>query len=238
MRGSSESRENTEARSSTFQSRLLVAWLAGSAIVFVLAGLSSLFLAVGLEALVLVPSGLVAGAGSFTHGLVLAAHVALWGIIAGSVVVATGRIVLPESRPLGSRNVFVFGLGVTLAAGTELALHEWARSRFAYFEPQLVGITSLLPAVILAHACLWAAAAVATRAWRALPVVGIGATSLAIFVIVAANVPGAGDGIRPGSVPLASAIAVSIAYVALTSAIALAQWKQQFKGPSRGQLSD
>ena len=211
----------TEHAGARFGRRALVGWLVGSTIVFVLAGIVSLFLTVGLEETLLEPMGLETGAGSLAHGIALAAHVAVWGLLAAGVMVASCKIVLPQSRPFGPRSSFVFGLGVILAAAVQLALYEWARDRFVYFDPDMTGITTFLPGVILAQSCLWVTTLVMPRAWRRLPAVGLGVTSLAILLVVAVNVPGAGDGIRPASVPLAVAIAASSAYVLLTWAMLL-----------------
>jgi hypothetical protein len=164
-----------------------------------------LFAAATLETLILVPSGVEAGAGSFVHGLVLSAHVLAWALVAGGTTVWVARVLgLRGSITRGAQ--FMFLLGAAGAAALQLAIHEYARARFGYFEPAQLGLTSLLPAVLVGQMTFWLAVLSSqgrvVGAW-----VAFAFASLVELVILALNLPGIRDGLSAGSLPLAGTMA-------------------------------
>jgi hypothetical protein len=171
---------------------------------YLVAGIATLFGAAAFETLLLVPSGVDAGAGSLTHGLVLSAHVLAWALVAGSTTAWTARL-LGLRGEVGRGAQLLFLLGAAGAAALQLAIHEYGRARFGYFEPTQIGLTALLPAALVGHLTFWLAVLVSqgrvASAWVALAI-----SSLFELIIFAGNLPGIRDGISAGSLPLAGAM--------------------------------
>lgn len=182
--------------------RLAVAALA----IYVVLGVATLFAATGLEAMVFVPLGFEAGAGSFGHGVFLAIHVIAWAVLGFWLCVLAARVVGLNTAV--SRGAWVVVVGGAAAAGlVQLAIHEYARARFGFYDPRAVGLTALLPAAAVGQLVGWALVLVSKPA--SMLAWSIEAVPLAVMVgIIGLNVPGAADGISPGSLPLAVAMAL------------------------------
>ena len=196
-------------------------WLACSALLYVATGTITLLAAATIENLALVPAGMV-GAGSFGHGVVLAGHVASWGVSNVVGVVVAARILLPAARTPSTGTWIVAGAGLSLAAALQLALYEWSRDRFVYFDPEYVGLSAVLPAFLVAQASTLLAVSIAPRGRVGLPLFALGAASVVNLGIVATNVPGAMDGIEPGSLVLALLVATVVPYMIATALVAAA----------------
>lgn len=197
-------------------------WLACSALLYVATGTITLLAASTIENLVLVPAGMEVGAGSFGHGVALAGYVASWGVSNVVGVVVAARILLPAARAPSTGTWIVTGAGLSLAAALQLALHEWSRDRFVYFDPEYVGLSAVLPAFLVAQASTLLAVSIAPRVRVGLPLFALGAASVVNLGIVATNVPGAMDGIEPGSLVLALLVATVVPYMIATALVAAA----------------
>lgn len=193
------------------------AWAGLSAGTFLAVGVATLFLVIGIESLVLVPAGVEAGAGSFAHGAVLASHVALWALISGSVTVIGARMFLGAGfAPIDRLTQLLFAIGIVVAAGVQLALHEYGRARFGFFDPRELGVTSLLPLAVVAVTTAWIGILV-SRARLAIPWAIFGLSSLSVLGILALNLAGLRDGVEATSLPLALAMG-------LAGLVGLAYW--------------
>jgi hypothetical protein len=195
-----------------------------SAGTFLVGGIATLILATAFETLVLVPAGVVAGAGSLTHGIMLAGHVTLWGLISGSITLVGARM-LAAGSPISRRARWLFIIGILAAAGLQFAVHEYGRARFDYFDPSAVGPTSLLPLVLVAMTTAWVGVLV-SRARVAIVWAAFGLSSLSALAIFALNLPGIDDGIEAGSLPLAVAIALAGLVGMAYWAVALDMWRR------------
>lgn len=197
-------------------------WLACSALLYVATGTITALAAGTIENLALVPAGMEVGAGSFGHGVVLSGHVVSWGVSNVVGVVVAARILLPAARTPSTGTWIVTGAGLSLAAALQLALHERSRDRFGYFDPENVGLSALLPAFLVAQASTLLAVSIAPQGRVGLPVLALGAASIVNLGIVAANVPGAMDGIEPGSLVLGLLVAAVVPYMITTAFVAAA----------------
>lgn len=181
-------------------------------------GLTSLFGATWLESQVLEPLALSGGAGSLGHGLVLAGFVAVWGAASAvSVPLLVSRVCGGPRRPI--KPGLVAGVGLLLAVALTLVLHEWARGRYGYFDPDTVGPTWLLPGLLVALSVAVEVLRFATDRLLQLTAGIVGMSGLAAAAIVALNLPGALDGIRPESVPLAALVGALALYLGLVGLI-------------------
>lgn len=181
-------------------------------------GLASLFGAAWLESQVLVPLALSGGAGSLVHGLVLAGFVTVWGAASAvSVPLLVSRVCGGPRRSIEPG--LVAAVGLLLAVALTLVLHEWARGRYGYFDPDTVGPTSLLPGLLVALSVAVEVVRFATGWLLQLTAGIVGMSWLAAAAIVALNLPGALDGIRPESVPLAALVGALALYLGLVGLI-------------------
>jgi hypothetical protein len=170
-------------------------------------GVVTLFTATTIETGLLVPLGFEAGAGSLTHGVVLAAHVGAWALLAGLAVTTAARL-LGATSPIGPWDRALFLVGVLVAALLQLAIHEYGRQRFGFYDPRDIGLTALLPAAMVAQLAAWALVLV-SRGTSAVAWLAQVLATLAVLGIVGTNVPGASNGLNAGSLPLAGAIGLA-----------------------------
>lgn len=165
-----------------------------------------LFLMGSAAELVARPAGVDPQPGTLGWGLFLGLFTMAWGLATAAVAAWAGRRLLgPRLRPWDARSLAWLGGGLILAGGTELAIHEAVRARMGFFDPEYALLGGLAPMALVALAVAsWATAAMpaATRPLIALVVLA----SAGFLVLAATNVPGALDGIAPGSVPLAVAL--------------------------------
>ena len=98
--------------------------------------------------------------------------------------------------------------GIAVAILVRSTLVQWAEDKFGYLEPDIIGVTLLVPpglvAVGLALLGVRLAGAPGTLARVAVLTGGLG-----VLAFIATNLPHGVDGLAPRAVPLAIALAVS-----------------------------
>jgi hypothetical protein len=203
----------TAATGSTNLVRSL-AWLLASGFAVCGAGLLTLGL-VGTVDMLLIHSQ----AGDLTHGLELSADLLIWAAFAAIGIAVASVVVCPPVR--WSWSAFVVALsGVLIAMLLELALEQWAAGRLIDLDPEYIGVTILVPGLLVAAAmACFAAIQAPTEVRPVVQCLGLG-TAVILVAIVATNLPGALDGIKEGSRMLALLLATSVAY-ALVSVLYL-----------------
>jgi hypothetical protein len=158
-------------------------------------------------------------AGTVGHGVVLAVEIAAWGIIGAAELLLLARFKAGHWTAPRIDVQISASAGILIAAALEFAIHEWARVRFGAYDPEYVGVTAVLPALLLVLLLL---------CYQASGVVGqppLGfrlAAALCAFTVVgifAVNAVGLLDGILPDSQVLAGLVAVATAY-----SVALLWW--------------
>ena len=135
-----------------------------------------------------------------------------WGILSIVGVLAAARFAFgawlrPSPMAIG---VAVVGLG--LSAIVNVVLQQWEMTRFGITEPELVGPTAALFAVLTGLAVAAFGALLAPRRLIAWPLLAVGLGFLGVAVIVASNLPGLSDGIAAESWPLAIWVGISGLY--------------------------
>lgn len=154
-----------------------------------------------------------------------------WDIAAW--LMTTGAVGMAAAYGIGSRllrlpllitpmAVIVPAIGVVLAIGVELALEDWARVHVGadYYDPDFIGWTAGLPQSLVLTAIAAFGTLVAPRGAMHAPMACLGLAMLLVSFIVVTNLPGLGDGIEPGSWPLAILIGLAAVYAVACFALA------------------
>lgn len=198
------------------QALRLFAWICAAAVAYVAAFALTLWLVGSVEGLL--PG---AGAGTLLHGIMLAAHVIVWGALSAGSTAALASVLYGHEARVDHRAVYFLLTGIAVAGITELALHEWARARFGVFSPEHVAGSLSLPAAVLVVSTLGFAARIAPRYTVRLLNALLAIPILWVFVIASGNVPGALDGISWSGVPLALSVVGAAAFSLYAGAAAL-----------------
>lgn len=163
------------------------------------------------------------GAGTVWWGVRLAIWVAAWGFIATAGVAVLARWTLGLWPRASTEDRLLLMVGVGLTTVLQFLLHEWIRAKFGAYDTEYAGWTAALPAAVIAVA-VSAFAARTAPPWAALPPrVALGMSAIGIMTIVASNVTGLGDGVRPESWPLAILVGTGGLYALLVLAAELAR---------------
>lgn len=136
----------------------------------------------------------------------LAVWMVLTVLISLVVVLVSARVVFGVRLRVSPVAIVVSVIGVSLAVVEELLLHEWAGARFGYYDADLVWWTASLSGLVIATTIASFGTLVAPRGARLAPLVCQAVGAVAIVLVLATNVEGLADGIRPQSVPLAIAM--------------------------------
>ena len=151
----------------------------------------------------------------------LAVLLSVTSIASMGAVIGLARAIFGRWVEVGHRAAVLAVIGVVLAIGTELVLHEWAEARLGAYDMDNIGATALLSAMVTFTATAGFAdhvsppgAATATRAWLLF-------AGVLVFLIVVSNVPGLADGIDPGSWPAAALVGASGAYAVAMIALSV-----------------
>jgi len=187
-------------------------WALAGLGLYVVVGAGSIFLTALVADPILGALGMPVRAGEIGLSIRNAIHPIVWGAIVAAASVPIGRRLVAGIRfSLAGTAVLVVGLG--LAAATWFLGEEFVRARYAWFDPEYVGLSLFAwPAIVAIALAGWAALAVprgharALIGWMLLAAVGLG-------LVLVPSMIGAADGIEPGSVPLASAFLLDVAYV-------------------------
>jgi hypothetical protein len=190
-------------------------WAAIGFGLYVAGGIVMLFVVAALEDVIFGPFGVEVAAGTVGLSIRNGLHHLVWGPTVALVAAPIGRRLVAGvrfDRPLAT---FLLLAGAALAGLSEVALNEWARDRFEYFDPDYVGFAGFAPAATLAVALAAWAALSAPRAsgviLRVLLMTAAGCLALALLP----SVPGLADGIDPESVPLAITLVLDAAFAVL-----------------------
>lgn len=155
----------------------------------------------------------------------LAVWMVLTMVVSLAVVVVSARVVFGTWPRVGSLAVLVALVGVALAIAEELLLHDWAEARFGHYDAQLVWWTASLSGLMIATSIAAFGTLVAPRGARLAPMVCQAVGTLAIVLVLATNIDGLADGIRPESIPLAIAMSLCGVFAVAATAGAVIAWR-------------
>jgi hypothetical protein len=117
--------------------------------------------------------------------------------------------------------VGVAAIGIVLSATVHVVLQEWQIARFGYPEPELVGWTAGLFAVLVGLSVAAFGALIAPKQVVHWPLAAALAGAAGVGLIVLTNVPGLSDGIADDSWPLAVWVGMSALYALGTAGLAV-----------------
>lgn len=143
--------------------------------------------------------------------------IAAWLVLTGLIGVAAAHVFGTRLLGLPLRTtaaaLAVPALGLILAVGVELALHEWALARVGpYYDSDYIGLTAGLSQSLVLTAIAAFGTLVAPRGAMYAPMACLVLAMALVLLIVVTNVPGLADGIEPESWSLAILIGLAAAY--------------------------
>ena len=144
-----------------------------------------------------------------------------WGVLSILGVLAAARFAFGAWLRPSPVAIGVAAVGLGLSAIVNVVLQQWEMTRFGITEPELVGPTAGLFAVLTGLAVAAFAAFLAPRRLIAWPLAAVGLGFLGVTVIVASNLPGLSDGIAAESWPLAIWVGVSGLYAVAATGLVI-----------------
>jgi hypothetical protein len=145
----------------------------------------------------------------------------VWGVLSALGVLVAARLSFDSwirPRPLG---IGILAVGIGLSAILNVVLQQWEILRFGITEPELVGLTAGLFAMLIGLAVAAFGAFLVPRQLIGWPLAAVVLGFVAIALIVASNLPGLSDGIAPESWPLAIWVGLSGLYALVTTGLVL-----------------
>ena len=146
---------------------------------------------------------------------------AVWAISAGGTIVLAARAAR-DDWPSGLIRGIVLLLGaVGTAFAVEVTMMRWAYERFGEqaADPELIGLSSWLSAMVVVVGLSALAAAVLPSAGGAAGRVLTAVASLGVLLVVASNVPGAMDGVTALGVPMGIAMVAAAALAVIAAVV-------------------
>lgn len=151
------------------------------------------------------------------HLAEMAAWSVVWGALSLIGVAVAARLAFGAWLTLHPVGVSIAAIGIALSAIVHVVLQQWEIARFGVPEPEYVGWTAGLFAVLIGLAVAAFGAFLAPKQVIGWPLSAVLAGSVGIAFIVLSNVPGLRDGIAHDSWPLAIWIGASGLYAFVTA---------------------
>lgn len=153
-----------------------------------------------------------------THSLDMALWSVVWVALGSLGVLVAARIAFGLWPRVAVGALVVVAFGTALSVGTHLTLQSWAEARFGYYDPDFIGWTAGLFAVLVGLATAAFGVFVGPRGSAAWPLAFVLLGSAGVALVLAGNLPGLADGLAPDSWPLAAWLGASGLYAAGVSA--------------------
>ena len=151
---------------------------------------------------------------------------ALWLLCFGALgllgVLVAGRLAFRRWLPVRAEHLAVAAVGVAVAIGVELTLHEWAEASIGFYDSDFVGWTAGLSFSVVVLAIALFGLAVAPSGAGTPPKLCTRLAVVLVLFIILSNLPVLEDGIGPHSWPLV--ISIGLAGVYAIAAATIASW--------------
>jgi hypothetical protein len=145
----------------------------------------------------------------------------VWGILSILGVLVAAQLALGAWLRPPAVAVAVGAAGISLSAVVNVVLQQWEMARFGITEPELVGPTAVLFAVLVGLAVAGFGALAAPRRLIGWPMAAVALGFLGVAVIVLSNLTGLRNGIAPESWPLAVWVGISGLYALVTTGLVI-----------------
>lgn len=155
------------------------------------------------------------------HLTEMAAWSVVWGGLSLIGVLVAARLAFGAWLPVHPPSVLIAVVGVALSAVVHVVLQEWEIALFGVPEPEYVGWTAGLFAVLVGLAVAAFGAFLAPKPVIAWPVSAVLLGAAGVAFIVLTNIPGLRDGIGNDSWPLAIWVGLSGLYALVAVGAAL-----------------
>ncbi|MDP9468444.1 MAG: hypothetical protein M3P32_06860 [Chloroflexota bacterium] len=192
-----------------------LAWGLLSLIGFVLSSMSLLF-----------PISAIESAFGMPHAAALGMWAFAWSIAGGLLVLACGRLVFNSWLEVGVGAWLILLCGALVSAVHLGVLAQWMIGRFGYSDPDYVGATFLLFAVVTGVAVAGIGVQVAPRGAGWVPMLGVGGGVILAVIILLMNVAGLAGGLSADSGPLAAATVAAALYIGAVGILSLARLRR------------
>lgn len=153
---------------------------------------------------------------------------ALWLVCFGALgmlgVLIAARLAFGRWLEVRAEHVAVAAVGIAVAIGVELTLHEWAEASIGFYDSDFVGWTAELSFSVVVLAIALFGLAVAPSGADTPPKLATRLAVVVVLFIVLSNLPVLKDGIGPNSWPLVTSIGLAGIY-AIAAAI-IASWSR------------
>jgi hypothetical protein len=159
--------------------------------------------------------------GEIPHQTEMAAWSLVWGGLSLIGVLVAARLAFGAWLEVNRLGVGIAAIGIALSAIVHFVLQEWQIARFGLPEPELVGWTAGLFAVLVGLSVAVFGAFIAPKQVVHWPLAAALAGAAGVGLIVLTNVPGLRDGIADDSWPLAVWVGMSALYALCTAGLAV-----------------
>lgn len=146
------------------------------------------------------------------HLTEMAAWSVVWGGLSLIGVLSAARVAFGAWLIVNAIAVGTAAVGIALSAIVHVVLEQWEIARFGIPEPEYVGWTAGLFAVLIGLAVAAFGALLAPRQVIGWPLTAVVIGTAGVALVVLTNVPGLGDGIGDESWPLAIWVGLSGLY--------------------------
>jgi hypothetical protein len=164
-------------------------------------------------------------------------EMALWSVVWGGLsvvgVLVAGKLAFGRWLRVRPSAMVVAAIGIGLSVGTHVTLQQWSVERFGLYDPDLIGWTAALFAVLVGLATAAFGMFVAPRGALGWPLACVLLGSTMVAFILLTNVAGVDDGIAPESVPLTVWLGASGLYSAIVTAASVIRTRHAAATPER-----
>jgi len=165
-------------------------------------------------------------ASGMSHAFMLGLWALAWVPVAGLLTLAAARIVFGAWPAVATSAWLVLLVGALVGAAHVWVLADWAIARYGYSDPDFIGPTFGLFAVVAGVAVAGFGIQMVSRAAAWMPLLAVaGGVALAISII-SSNIPGLANGLGGDSGPLAVATVAATLYVGAVAALSVARLRR------------
>jgi hypothetical protein len=159
--------------------------------------------------------------GEIPHLTMMVAWSVSWGALSALGVLVAARLVFGSWLRPPPLSLAIAAAGIGLSAAINVVLQQWAIARYGYWDPDFVGLTAGLFALLIGLSTAAFGAFLVPPRHIGWPLLAVGLGFAMTVTVVASNLPGLADGIRPDGWPLAAVIGLCGLYALVTTGLVL-----------------